>query len=174
MVFWLSCGCFMSIFVSIVNVALNVIQCLWTESSSVHASNSRRQSQVQGGAPALARRKIHLLCGQQTNDRMCSGKTKRPHPVPHNKHNESFFWWVPVFQPVSSKPLNATCCCFLPVFIYALQLRSDFIASEAGVSPPLSAQEECLGLAVLDLWRMAKERHQSVKELCKAVRYHSP
>uniref|UniRef100_A0A8C4P0A0 Tyrosine-protein kinase n=1 Tax=Dicentrarchus labrax TaxID=13489 RepID=A0A8C4P0A0_DICLA len=41
------------------------------------------------------------------------------------------------------------------------QLRSDFIASEAGVSPPLSAQEECLGLAVLDLWRMAKERHQS-------------
>uniref|UniRef100_A0A8C9X2A5 Tyrosine-protein kinase n=1 Tax=Sander lucioperca TaxID=283035 RepID=A0A8C9X2A5_SANLU len=37
------------------------------------------------------------------------------------------------------------------------QLRSDFIASEAGVCPPLSAQEECLGLAVLDLWRMAKE-----------------
>uniref|UniRef100_A0A673A582 Tyrosine-protein kinase n=1 Tax=Sphaeramia orbicularis TaxID=375764 RepID=A0A673A582_9TELE len=30
------------------------------------------------------------------------------------------------------------------------QLRNDFIASEAGVSPPLSAQEECLGLAVLD------------------------
>ncbi|KAM9358551.1 tyrosine-protein kinase JAK2 [Symphorus nematophorus] len=53
------------------------------------------------------------------------------------------------------------------------QLRSDFIASEAGVSPPLSAQEECLGLAVLDLWRMAKERHQSVKELCKTVSYKS-
>ncbi|KAM4548831.1 tyrosine-protein kinase JAK2 isoform 1-T3 [Odontesthes bonariensis] len=53
------------------------------------------------------------------------------------------------------------------------QLRSDFIASEAGVAPPLSAQEECLGLAVLDLWRMAKERHQSVRELCKTVSYKS-
>lgn len=53
------------------------------------------------------------------------------------------------------------------------QLRSDFIASEAGVSPPLSAQEECLGLAVLDMWRMAKERHQSVKDLCKTVSYKS-
>ncbi|XP_040895348.1 tyrosine-protein kinase JAK2 [Toxotes jaculatrix] len=53
------------------------------------------------------------------------------------------------------------------------QLRSDFIASEAGISPPLSAQEECLGLAVLDLWRMAEERHQSVGELCKTVSYKS-
>uniref|UniRef100_A0A8C3FYR3 Tyrosine-protein kinase n=1 Tax=Cyclopterus lumpus TaxID=8103 RepID=A0A8C3FYR3_CYCLU len=53
------------------------------------------------------------------------------------------------------------------------QLRSDFIASVAGVCPPLSAQEECLGLAVLDLWRMSKERHQSVRELCKTVSYKS-
>ncbi|XP_067452772.1 tyrosine-protein kinase JAK2 [Thunnus thynnus] len=53
------------------------------------------------------------------------------------------------------------------------QLRNDFIASEAGVSPPLSTQEECLGLAVLDLWRMAKERHQSVREVCKSVSYKS-
>ncbi|KAA8589465.1 hypothetical protein FQN60_012830 [Etheostoma spectabile] len=53
------------------------------------------------------------------------------------------------------------------------QLRSDFIGSEAGVCPPLSAQEECLGLAVLDLWRMAKERHQSVRELCRTVSYKS-
>ncbi|XP_041647969.1 tyrosine-protein kinase JAK2 isoform X2 [Cheilinus undulatus] len=53
------------------------------------------------------------------------------------------------------------------------QLRNDFIASEAGVSPPLSTQEECLGLAVLDLWRMAKERHQSVRELCRSVSYKS-
>lgn len=61
------------------------------------------------------------------------------------------------------------------MLFYVCQLRSDFIASEAGSSPPLSAQEECLGLAVLDLWRMAKERHQSVKELCKTVRcYFTP
>ncbi|XP_078114868.1 tyrosine-protein kinase JAK2 [Sander vitreus] len=53
------------------------------------------------------------------------------------------------------------------------QVRSDFIASEAGVCPPLSAQEECLSLAVLDLWRMAKERRQSVRELCKTVSYKS-
>lgn len=61
---------------------------------------------------------------------------------------------------------------FVCFFFCLCQLRSDFIASEAGSSPPLSAQEECLGLAVLDLWRMAKERHQSVKELCKTVRCH--
>ncbi|XP_029905111.1 tyrosine-protein kinase JAK2 [Myripristis murdjan] len=53
------------------------------------------------------------------------------------------------------------------------QSRNDFVASEAGISPPLSAQEECLGLAVLDLWRMAKERHQSVRDLCKTVSYKS-
>ncbi|XP_070765433.1 tyrosine-protein kinase JAK2 [Enoplosus armatus] len=62
-------------------------------------------------------------------------------------------------------------CCVID-YLFA-QLRNDFIASEAGVSPPLSAQEECLGLAVLDLWRMAKERHQSVREVCKTVSYKS-
>ncbi|KAM9848338.1 tyrosine-protein kinase JAK2 [Aulostomus maculatus] len=66
-----------------------------------------------------------------------------------------------------------------PVLDYAVinylfsQLRSDFITSEAGVSPPLSAQDECLGLAVLDLWRMAKERNQSVRDVCKTVSYKS-
>uniref|UniRef100_A0A672JQ91 Tyrosine-protein kinase n=1 Tax=Salarias fasciatus TaxID=181472 RepID=A0A672JQ91_SALFA len=52
-------------------------------------------------------------------------------------------------------------------------LRSDFIASEAGVAPPLSTQDECLGLAVLDLSRMATEQRQSIKELCKTVSYKS-
>lgn len=54
---------------------------------------------------------------------------------------------------------------------FGLKLQSDFISSEAGSCPPLTAQEECLGLAVLDLWRMASESHQSVKDLCKTVRY---
>nr|XP_019953859.1 PREDICTED: tyrosine-protein kinase JAK2-like isoform X1 [Paralichthys olivaceus] len=62
-------------------------------------------------------------------------------------------------------------CCVID-YLFA-QLRNDFIASEAGVSPPLSTQEECLGLAVLDLWRMVKERHQTVRELCKTVSYKS-
>ncbi|XP_057697878.1 tyrosine-protein kinase JAK2 isoform X2 [Corythoichthys intestinalis] len=53
------------------------------------------------------------------------------------------------------------------------QVRSDFIKGEAGVVPPLSVQEECLGLAVLDLWRMAKEQHRTVTELCKIVSYKS-
>ncbi|KAL1023266.1 hypothetical protein UPYG_G00038470 [Umbra pygmaea] len=53
------------------------------------------------------------------------------------------------------------------------QSRSDFVAGQAGVLPPLSAQEECLGLAVLDLWRLAKERNQSVRDVCKTVSYKS-
>ncbi|XP_019730793.1 tyrosine-protein kinase JAK2 isoform X1 [Hippocampus comes] len=53
------------------------------------------------------------------------------------------------------------------------QVRSDFITGEAGVAPPLSVQEECLGLAVLDLWRIAKERHLSIRELCKIISYKS-
>nr|XP_057928354.1 tyrosine-protein kinase JAK2 [Doryrhamphus excisus] len=66
-----------------------------------------------------------------------------------------------------------------PVFDYKVidylfaQVRSDFIRGEAGVTPPLSTQEECLGLAVLDLWRMAKEHHLSVRDLCKTVSYKS-
>ncbi|XP_077389935.1 tyrosine-protein kinase JAK2 [Festucalex cinctus] len=53
------------------------------------------------------------------------------------------------------------------------QVRSDFITGEAGVAPPLSVQEECLGLAVLDLWRIAKEQHLTVRELCKIISYKS-
>uniref|UniRef100_H3CXH8 Tyrosine-protein kinase n=2 Tax=Tetraodon nigroviridis TaxID=99883 RepID=H3CXH8_TETNG len=53
------------------------------------------------------------------------------------------------------------------------QLRTDFTSSEAGLSPPLTTQDECLGLAVLDLWRLAKEQQSSVKDLCKSVSYKS-
>ncbi|CAN9500949.1 unnamed protein product [Ophioblennius macclurei] len=62
--------------------------------------------------------------------------------------------------------------CAVIDYLFA-QVRSDFIASEAGVVPPLSTQEECLGLAVLDLTRMAKEQRQSIKEICKTVSYKS-
>ncbi|XP_068176062.1 tyrosine-protein kinase JAK2 isoform X3 [Antennarius striatus] len=60
--------------------------------------------------------------------------------------------------------------CSVIDYLFA-QVRSDFIASNAGVSPPLSAQEKCLGLAVLDLLRMAEERHHSIKDICKTVSY---
>uniref|UniRef100_A0AAY4DKI5 Tyrosine-protein kinase n=1 Tax=Denticeps clupeoides TaxID=299321 RepID=A0AAY4DKI5_9TELE len=40
------------------------------------------------------------------------------------------------------------------------------------MSPPLDAMEECLGMAVLDLWRMAKERNQSLKHLIYLISPH--
>uniref|UniRef100_A0A4W5R6Q6 Tyrosine-protein kinase n=1 Tax=Hucho hucho TaxID=62062 RepID=A0A4W5R6Q6_9TELE len=58
-------------------------------------------------------------------------------------------------------------------YLCDISSRSDFVAGQAGVSPPLSVQEECLGLAVLDLWRLAKEHNQSVREVCKNVSYKS-
>ncbi|KAL2090326.1 hypothetical protein ACEWY4_015014 [Coilia grayii] len=51
------------------------------------------------------------------------------------------------------------------------QCRSDFVNGQAGVRPSLSAQEECLGLAVLDLWCHAKEKGLSLKDICKRVGY---
>ncbi|XP_055023941.2 tyrosine-protein kinase JAK2 [Misgurnus anguillicaudatus] len=53
------------------------------------------------------------------------------------------------------------------------QSRSDFVSGRGGISPPLSLQQECLGMAVLDLWRMAKERNQSLGEICKTTSYKS-
>ncbi|KAI5625728.1 tyrosine-protein kinase JAK3, partial [Silurus asotus] len=53
------------------------------------------------------------------------------------------------------------------------QSRSDFISGSGGVCPPVSAIQECLGLAVLDLWRQAKEKNHGVKEVCKTVSYKS-
>lgn len=52
-----------------------------------------------------------------------------------------------------------------------LQSRSDFVSGCGGVRPPVSAIQECLGLAVLDLWRQAKEKNHRVKEVCKTIRY---
>ncbi|XP_012694888.1 tyrosine-protein kinase JAK2 [Clupea harengus] len=53
------------------------------------------------------------------------------------------------------------------------QSRSDFVNGQAGVSPSLSVQEECLGLAVLDLWCHAKEQGLSLKDIGKKVGYKS-
>ncbi|XP_060788628.1 tyrosine-protein kinase JAK2 isoform X1 [Neoarius graeffei] len=53
------------------------------------------------------------------------------------------------------------------------QSRSDFVSSSGGVCPSVSAIQECLGLAVLDLWRQAKEKNHSVKEVCKTISYKS-
>uniref|UniRef100_A0AAR2L0A7 Tyrosine-protein kinase n=1 Tax=Pygocentrus nattereri TaxID=42514 RepID=A0AAR2L0A7_PYGNA len=53
------------------------------------------------------------------------------------------------------------------------QSRSDFVSGCGGVNPPLSAMQECLGMAVLDLWRQAKERNRSPREVCKTISYKS-
>uniref|UniRef100_A0A8C1Y6B9 Tyrosine-protein kinase n=1 Tax=Cyprinus carpio TaxID=7962 RepID=A0A8C1Y6B9_CYPCA len=53
------------------------------------------------------------------------------------------------------------------------QSRSDFVSGCGGISPALSLQQECLGMAVLDLWRMAKERNQSLGEICNTTSYKS-
>uniref|UniRef100_A0AAX7TY96 Tyrosine-protein kinase n=1 Tax=Astatotilapia calliptera TaxID=8154 RepID=A0AAX7TY96_ASTCA len=70
--------------------------------------------------------------------------------------------WVSKF--VATKKLHAC---------YTSRCDDNKISFGAGIAPPLTLQEECLGLAVLDLWRMAKERNQSVRELCKTVSYKS-
>uniref|UniRef100_A0A672NBQ9 Tyrosine-protein kinase n=1 Tax=Sinocyclocheilus grahami TaxID=75366 RepID=A0A672NBQ9_SINGR len=53
------------------------------------------------------------------------------------------------------------------------QSRSDFVSGRGGISPALSLQQECLGMAMLDLWRMAKERNQSLGEICNTTSYKS-
>ncbi|ROI46629.1 Tyrosine-protein kinase JAK2 [Anabarilius grahami] len=53
------------------------------------------------------------------------------------------------------------------------QSRSDFVSGRGGISPALSLQQECLGMAVIDLWRMARERNQSLAEICNKTSYKS-
>ncbi|XP_056319936.1 tyrosine-protein kinase JAK2 [Danio aesculapii] len=57
-------------------------------------------------------------------------------------------------------------------YVFA-QSRSDFVSGCGGISPALSLQQECLGLAVLDLWRLAKERNQSLAEISNTTSYKS-
>ncbi|RXM98395.1 Tyrosine-protein kinase JAK2 [Acipenser ruthenus] len=57
-------------------------------------------------------------------------------------------------------------------FLFA-QSRSDFVLGQAGVRPNLKMQEECLGMAMLDLLRISKERNQSLRDICKKVSYKS-
>ncbi|XP_010010819.1 PREDICTED: tyrosine-protein kinase JAK3 [Nestor notabilis] len=51
--------------------------------------------------------------------------------------------------------------------------RSDFIGGRMAMALSLPRQEECLGLAVLDMLRIAKERHQSPCEVFSHISYKS-
>ncbi|XP_023798616.1 tyrosine-protein kinase JAK3-like [Cyanistes caeruleus] len=58
-----------------------------------------------------------------------------------------------------------------PVIDYLFaQSRSDFIGGRVAVGLSLPSQEQCLGLAVLDMLRIAKERRQSPEQLCSHLR----
>lgn len=61
-----------------------------------------------------------------------------------------------------------------PVIDYLFaQSRSDFISGRMAVALSLPRQEECLGLAVLDMLRIAKEKHQSPDEVFSHISYKS-
>lgn len=50
------------------------------------------------------------------------------------------------------------------------QSRSDFIGGRVAVGLSLPTQEQCLGLALLDMLRIAKEERQSPGQLCSHLR----
>ncbi|XP_063057143.1 tyrosine-protein kinase JAK2 [Engraulis encrasicolus] len=75
------------------------------------------------------------------------------------------------YSPTKGKVTAALDYCVID-YLFA-QSRSDFLHGHAGVSPSLDLQEECLGLAMLDLWCQAKEQGLSLKDTCKRVGYKS-
>lgn len=54
---------------------------------------------------------------------------------------------------------------------FCLQWRSDFINGLVTISNSHETQEECLGMAVLDMTRTAKERQLSPLEIYQTIRY---
>ncbi|XP_061870833.1 tyrosine-protein kinase JAK3 isoform X5 [Colius striatus] len=61
-----------------------------------------------------------------------------------------------------------------PVIDYLFaQSRSDFIGGRVALALSLPTQEECLSLAVLDMLRIAKEKHQSPDEVFNHISYKS-
>lgn len=53
---------------------------------------------------------------------------------------------------------------------HLLQWRSDFLNGRVHVPGSHEAQEECLGMAVLDMMRLAKETGQSPVSICSSTR----
>lgn len=56
---------------------------------------------------------------------------------------------------------------------HLLQWRSDFLNGWVHIPVNHEAQEECLGLAVLDMMRLAKESGQSPVDIYHDNRYHT-
>ncbi|XP_068608992.1 tyrosine-protein kinase JAK2-like [Brachionichthys hirsutus] len=53
------------------------------------------------------------------------------------------------------------------------QWRSDFLNGRVHIPVSYEVQEECLGMAVLDMMRLAKERSQSPVSICSNISYKS-
>ncbi|XP_072106031.1 tyrosine-protein kinase JAK2-like isoform X2 [Mobula birostris] len=53
------------------------------------------------------------------------------------------------------------------------QSRSDFVTGLIKVPLDLQMQEECLGMAVLDIMRIAKEKKWSLQQICEQISYKS-
>lgn len=52
-----------------------------------------------------------------------------------------------------------------------MQWRNDFVNGLVKIPTSHEVQEECLGLAVLDMTRMAKERQMSPLDIYHTIRY---
>uniref|UniRef100_A0A4W4GEL3 non-specific protein-tyrosine kinase n=1 Tax=Electrophorus electricus TaxID=8005 RepID=A0A4W4GEL3_ELEEL len=125
---------------------------------------------------------LTIPAGHVTAESVCmlAAKTCGVLPVFHSLFalaSEDLSYWYPPTHVFKSEESNTKTyvstwsvliCCVL-----MLQSRSDFICCRGGVCPPRSAVQECLGMAVLDLWQQAKEMNRSPREVCKTISYKS-
>uniref|UniRef100_A0A672NBI4 Tyrosine-protein kinase n=1 Tax=Sinocyclocheilus grahami TaxID=75366 RepID=A0A672NBI4_SINGR len=123
--------------------------------------------------------------GHITAESVCvlAAKASGIRPVFHNLFalgSEDLSYWYPpthVFKSEENVKVHYRCSGSFTFpsdcTVFLFQSRSDFVSGRGGISPALSLQQECLGMAMLDLWRMAKERNQSLGEICNTTSYKS-
>lgn len=61
--------------------------------------------------------------------------------------------------------------CGFPLSVLCMQWRSDFVNGWVKLSDDHEVQEECLGMAVLDIMRTAKEKQCSPLDIYSDIRY---
>uniref|UniRef100_A0A673M177 Tyrosine-protein kinase n=1 Tax=Sinocyclocheilus rhinocerous TaxID=307959 RepID=A0A673M177_9TELE len=117
--------------------------------------------------------------GHITAESVCvlAAKASGIRPVFHNLFalgsEDLSYWYPPTHVFKSEENVKVHYRVYVPLSFFLFQSRSDFVSGRGGISPALSLQQECLGMAVLDLWRMAKERNQSLGEICNTTSYKS-
>uniref|UniRef100_A0A8C4TGU0 Tyrosine-protein kinase n=1 Tax=Erpetoichthys calabaricus TaxID=27687 RepID=A0A8C4TGU0_ERPCA len=73
---------------------------------------------------------------------------------------------------LSKSRLGAVLDCNVINYLFA-QSRSDFIHGHPEVCPSLKMHDECLGMAILDMLRIAKESKQNLQDVCREISYKS-